>query len=186
MIKLKYTIIAYLSGIAMLCYNCTEPVDFSQSEDLELFPVVETSLVFFEAPAPEFITQNNEDFSVSDFIEISFFNDEFVEESLIKADFVFDIENSINRAFRLDITFVDEEGTALEVFIVEVPASPNNQNRITNFVQTYEGEALERVKQSTSLEFDLMLLGGETIEEDAPGRIDVKSSAIFSLMIDTN
>lgn len=184
MTEIKRLIRSSLGLVVLILFNCTEPVDFSQGEDIELLPVVETSLVFFEAPAPEFINQGDANFSIRDFVEISFFNDEFVQDNLIKAEFVFEVQNSINRDFRLDITFADAEGTPLEVLIVEVPASPDNVNRITNVVQTYEAEALERIKQAQILDFELSLLRGMPIAEDALGRINVKSSGIFSLMID--
>ncbi len=186
MITIKRTFKTSLSILLLFVFSCTEPTDFSQSEDLELLPVVETSLIFFEEDAPAFIPPTSDDFSVSDRIEIEFFNDEFVQDNLIRADFVFDIENSINRDFRLTVTFADALGMPLEIFFVEVPASTGNQNVPLNIIQTYEGEALDRVKQSLVLQFDLELLSGETLTEDSPGTLSLRSSGIFSLMIDTN
>lgn len=183
--NLKQNIITYtLSLVFLMLYNCTKPVDFTQGEEVEIFPVVETSLVFFEAEASDFIVPSGEDFRAGDAVAIEFFSDEFVEESLIKADFVFNVNNSINRAFRLNITFADEEGEPLEIIFVDVPASTDNVNRTTNFVQSYEGEALERVVQSRVLQFELTAMDGEPIDADSEGQIRLESSGIFSLMID--
>ncbi len=186
MITIKRTFKTGLSILLLFTSSCTEPTDFSQSEDLELLPVVETSLIFFEEDAPAFIPPTGDDFSAFDTIETGIFNDEFVRDNLIRADFVFDIENSINRDFRLTVTFADALGMPLEIFFIEVPASTGNQNEPLNIIQTYEGEALDRVKQSLLLQFELELLSGETLTEDSPGTLSLRSSGIFSLMIDTN
>ncbi|MFS4484079.1 hypothetical protein ACKGJY_13745 [Hyunsoonleella sp. 2307UL5-6] len=179
-VKLNYlSVLSFL----MLFIACTKPVDFNQLDDLLLEPVVESSIFFFNAEASEFFTGGTEQSEVSDFVQIDIFNNSFINNNLIKLEFVLDIENSINRAYELQLDFLDTNGDLLETFTISADASPNNSVIANTHTEVFEDEALVRIKQSSILNFTLRMLPGEPITTDTPGEIEVHSIGVFHLNI---
>lgn len=173
-----------LGVVLLLMFNCTRPVDFNQADDLVLEPVLESSLVFYTASAEDFFVGGSEQSTAEDFAEIDFFNNSFIQDHLIKVEFVFQIENSINRAYRLSVSFLDTNGQILETFDVNTEASSNNQVIPSEHIETFEDVSLQRVKQTRVLVFSLTMLPGTPINENTPGVISVKSKGILFLNID--
>ncbi len=179
--KIKYI----CNGLfAILVLGCTEPIDFDQANDLLLEPVTEASLVFYNANAGDFIVGDMEEDIIQDFIDIDLFNSSFVQDHLVKVEFVFDVKNSINRSYVLQLDFLDENGQPLQTFQVDSPASPSNQVVTTEHIQVFEGAALESLKQSRLLVFTLVMRPGVPVDENTPGEIDLKSKAIVYLSIE--
>ncbi len=164
-------------------FNCTKPVDFEQLDDLTLEPVVESSLIFYDASAQEFFVGGTEQITAEDFVEIDFFNNGFIQDNLIKVEFVFNIENSINRPYSLQIRFLDSAGQSLESFTINTEASANNQTIKNTHIEVFEDESLEHIKRSRIMVFTLEMLPGEAIDENTLGRISLQSKGVFYLRV---
>jgi len=182
MIVIQNKYVGYVIAMLVL-FNCTKPIDFNQADALVLEPIVESSLIFYNASAADFFVGGSEQSTVEDFAEIDFFGNGFFQDSLEKIDFVFQVENSINRGYRLRVTFLDDNGQLLETFDIVTEASPNNQVIATEHIITFEGDALDSIKQTQIAEFSLTMLAGVPINENTPGEIDVKSKAVLFLNI---
>lgn len=170
---LKYKIL--LLAISLMFFACTKDVDFNQINDLELNPVIESSLIFFDEPANRFLENGNEVLITQDFIIIDIFNNEFVVDNLVKVDLVFETENSINRRFDLQIDFFDNSGQLQHSFsITQEPLSNNN------YTAVFEDDTLDALKNTTEIVFTLRLSpGNPPINETTPGTIKLKSKAVF-------
>ena len=146
---LKYKIL--LLAINLIFFACTKDVDFNQINDLELNPVIESSLIFFDEPANRFL------------------------ENLVKVDLVFETENSINQRFDLQIDFFDNSGQLQHSFsITQEPLSNNN------YTAVFEDDTLDALKNTTEIVFTLRLSpGNPPINETTPGTIKLKSKAVF-------
>ncbi|GGD29552.1 hypothetical protein GCM10011368_34420 [Hyunsoonleella pacifica] len=179
--KLKYLCLIL---IVLLLHNCTKPVDFDQASDLVIQPVIESSLIFYTASVGDFFIGGNEEAEADDFVEIDLFNGSFVQDNLVKIEFVFEIENSINRAYELRLEFFDSNDESKGQFNVNTEASPNNQNLISTHTEVFEGDALERIKQSSIIVFTLVMQAGEAINQNSPGEISVQSKGVFHFNID--
>ncbi|MBB1489923.1 hypothetical protein H4O21_25300, partial [Oceanospirillum sp. D5] len=59
-----------------------------------------------------------------------------------------------------------------------------NEVIASTHMEVFEGDALERLKQSRIIAFTLVMQPGEAINQDTPGEISVKSKGVFSLNID--
>ncbi len=175
---------AFLSSFLLLIASCTEPVDFNQAEDLILEPVIESSIIFYKATAGDFFTGGTEVNTASDFTEIDIFSGSFINDNLIKVEFVFETKNSINRPYVLRVDFEDGANNILETLTIETEASPDNQVIENTFTRTFEGSSLNNIKQSQFLRFTLTMLPGEAITPDSPGEIDVKSKGVFYFNVD--
>lgn len=169
--KFKILILALNS----ILFACTKGVDFNQINDLEITPAIESSLVFFDEPASRFLDNGNEILIIQDFIIVSLFDNKFIVDNLVKTDLVFETENSINREFDLQIDFFDNLGQSQHSFLITQEPLSN-----LNFTEVFEDDTLDALKNTTVIIFTLRLSpGSPPINETTPGRIKLKSKAIF-------
>jgi len=178
--------VIFFVTISYIGVSCTKPVDFSQINDLEINPIIETSLVFLDEPVNQFIDNGAELTTVQDFVLIDFLNNEFTQDNLDKAEFTFETTNSIAREFQMQVDFFNESNQQLHSFSVLVEASLNNTNIVSSYVEVFEGSSLNALKATSKLVFTLRMSSGTTINEDTQGRIELKSKATFYFNIKNN
>jgi hypothetical protein len=169
---------------------CIKDVDFQQAEDLSISPTLELSIIHFEEPAGTFVDDNGvELIAVTDSVYVDIFSDEFVVDNLIKADFQFEATNTINRAYRADVEFYNDDFEMQHNFSFSVPASPNNQEIVVEYVEVFEGPELEALKATTNLVLTFTLLpsnDGSILQDSSPGNLKLRSRASFYLEINTS
>lgn len=168
----------------VLCLmSCTEAIDFEQAEDIELSPIQEASLIFFDAPASEFFIGGMEVSEASDFIDINVFKGNFIQENLVKSEFVFEITNSINRSYRVQVDFLNALGQIEHTILFSSDASPNNTAVFTKFTEVFDGNSLIELKRTVRLNFTLTMLPGVAINDSTLGRINLQSKGVFHFNI---
>lgn len=177
----KYPIIAI--GIILLPVSCAKDVDFNQANDIQLKPVVESSLVYIDEPANRFLVNGTEITLLQDSVNIDFFNDQFVVDYLEKAEFLFQTTNSINRAFQVQVDMLDDFNQLQHTFSFSSTASPDNSDVVTEHIEVFEGASLTALKNTTKLVFTFTIFPGEPINENTIGRIKLKSKGSFYLNI---
>ncbi|TWO31655.1 hypothetical protein E1J38_012905 [Seonamhaeicola sediminis] len=163
---------------------CTKDIDFNQIDDFEVTPVIESSLIFLDEPANQFLEDGVEISSVQDSVLVEIFKDAFIKEHLVKAEFVFETTNSINRGIELRIDFLTDSNIQLHSFSFAVEASSTNTPTIFNYTEVFENNTLESLFETGKLLFTLNLKPGPVINENTPGSIKLKSKGIFFLNID--
>jgi len=172
-----------LSSITL--FSCTEEIDFNQINDVSLKPVVAIDLIFFNAPATQFYVDGTELSTVRDSVIIDLFNRNFVVDNLVKAEFVFEITNSINRAFSVKIDFLDSENQLKHTFTINGAASPTNSEIETMHTEVFENDLLKALKASNKIKLTIQALsGGSPLNDNTPGNIELKSKGIFYLNIE--
>jgi len=177
-----YTFLAII--INSVCLSCAEPVNFNQISDFEISPVIESSLIFLDEPANRFSNNDTELTTIQDFVQVDFFNNNFIVKNLIKAEFVFETTNSISRAFQVRVDFLDDTNQIQHTFTVFTTASTNNTNVVSNYTEVFQDNALNALKNTSILVFSLNMLPGVPINQNTIGRISVKSKAVFYFNID--
>ncbi len=178
----KYYIKAFLC--VLVCVSCTKDVDFNQINDLQITPVFESSLVFIDEPANRFLVNGNEISYLQDSVNIDFFNDSFVVDNLVKAEFLFETTNSINRSFIVEVEMYDDGNQLQHSFSFSSSESPDHSPLVTEHLEVFENDTLEALKNTTKLVFTLKILPGESINETTLGRIKLKSKGAFYLKIE--
>lgn len=190
MLKFKIKYLYVFCVIGMLFSACVNDVDFTQGEDFAISPTLDASLIYFEEPASSFVDEDGvEQTIVRDSVNIEIFNDQFTVDNLIKAAFLFEVTNSINRAYQAQIELLDETDVLQHSFNFSVDTSPTNQEIVVEHLEIFENESLLALKQSTRLIITLTLMpsnDGSLLDENSPGMLKFKSKATFYLLIDTS
>ncbi|MDO5972108.1 hypothetical protein Q4Q35_20095 [Flavivirga aquimarina] len=177
----KYLFLAIIIYLSL--FSCVKEVDFDQADDFEISPVIESSLIFLDEPADSFIVNGVATPPISDYVEIDIFNNEFVVDNLIKADFVLEATNSINRGFEIQVDFINDIDQLVHTFTFSAPPSTDGSDVLSNHTEVFEGESLIALKNTSKLVFTLSILSGGAIDQSMPGRIALRSKAIFYLNI---
>ncbi len=174
-------------AICFLIISCSDDIDTSQANSFRANPVLTSSLAFFDETAEVFILDPGVLNVITDTIGIDVFDDPFVVNNLIRAEFLFETTNSIDRAFQARVEFFDANFNLQETFTINVPRSPNNQNVITNQQEIFEGQDLMSLTASTRVVFTLILEEDTNlppVDENTPGRLSLRSQGTFFLDID--
>ena len=179
---IKYSF--FVITICLILCSCTEEIDFKQADDFEISPVMESSLIFFDEQASRFFVNNTQTISIKDSIELALFNNKFIVDNLIKADFVFEVTNSINKTFQLRVDLINDPGQQLHTFTILALPSTDGSDVFSNHVKPFKGDTLVALKSTTKLVFTLSLLSGGSVNLTTPGRIKLRSKAIFYLNIE--
>ena len=186
---IKKFLIHVLSSV-LLCLaivSCTKEVDFDQANDLVLEPIVASDLIFFKADATEFFVDNTELVTVRDSVIIDLFNREFFVDYVVKAEFVFEVTNSINRSSNVSIEFFDANDQKRHGFSITALASPNNTDIVTTHTEIFENQTLDALKASNKVVLTMQVLaGGDPLNENTPGRVELKSKGVFYTSIDVS
>jgi len=168
--------------------SCVEDVDFEQAEDIAISPVVESSLIFFDFPASQFSEPTGTAIvEESDSLELDLFGDDFFRDYLTRAEFFFEVTNSIDRLFRADIIMYDENDQITHVFSIDVIPDGNNEV-ITTHTEVFEDALLDQLRNTTRLEFVLSMFPSTTgipLDENSIGNIKMRSKATLFFLIDT-
>ena len=168
--------------------SCIKDVDFDQAEDIVLTPVITSSAVFTDIEASRFSENGIELETVNDTIaNIEIFSDEFINDNLVKAELVFETNNSINRTFGIQIDFLNEANELLHTFNFDTLPSVNGSDVLTEYIEIFEDETLEALKLTTQIAITLRLYpstDGSFLNENSLGRIELKSKGVFYFNIE--
>jgi hypothetical protein len=163
-------------------------VNFEQAETLELTPIMESSLIFFERPAYSFLDEDGVETQTSqDTVRVELFSDDFFEDHLIKAEFLFEGINTIKRAYEAKIDFIDDEDVLHHTFTLNIPESVDNSEVLNEETVIFEGSTLDALLMSTQMVLTLTLFNsndGTVIDENTPGNLRFRSKGTFYLNIE--
>ena len=112
-------------GAFVLSYSCVKDTDFDQAVPVILTPTLEVSLVQIEETPVSFLDNSGtEVVSISDEIVLELLTEESVKDYLVKVELVFEITNSLNKAFDITMDFYDTSNTLQHTFSITVNNSP--------------------------------------------------------------
>ena len=169
-----------------LCFSCVRDTDFEQYDTLTINPIMEVSLVKAQEPASSFVDSSGAELVfISDQVVLDVFTSDFVIDNLIKAELVFGMTNSIDKAFQIQIDFYDSTDMLQHTFSIDIDNSPTNTPLYTEHIEVFENMNLSALKSTTKLEITINLISssGSILTPDSAGSILLASKGIFYLKI---
>ncbi|NAS32321.1 hypothetical protein GTQ40_15160 [Flavobacteriaceae bacterium R38] len=172
-------------GIAILLISCAKDLDFSQTEEFQLTPVFDVSLLFFEETPDRFIPDDMEIIGnfISDTTDLVISEDSFVIESLMRAELEFEFTNTIPRNFRAEVVFLNADQEPVRVIDLDVPQ--NNEGEVTTHIEDFPEEDIADITATVQLVVNFFLLpGGDPVTRDTEGILKLRSKGTFYLLIE--
>lgn len=166
--------------ISLFSFSCSSDLDFNQANDLKLEPTFVANLAYFEIFAHEFVTNGVEQSVIMDSPTVDVFNNAFFKNNLTRADLSFEIDNTINRAYTLDIVLRDKNNQPLYTINLNVPASATTP--VTKTIK-FENANLALLKSTTKISFLLKMLPGSPLNENSSGSIKLRSGVTAYLIV---
>ncbi len=162
--------------LVLFSFSCSSDLDFNQVNDLVLEPVYVANLSYFDVLAKEFVTngvEHNVGFDAEDF---DVFRDSFFRNHLTKAELFFEVNNTINRSYTLDVVLLDQNNVVLYTIRFNVPAYSGGEN-IVSKTEVFENAKLNLLKNTRKLGFLFAMAPGPVLTENSVGSLKLKSSA---------
>ena len=169
--------------LAFLSFSCSSDLDFNQVDDLKLEPVFVANLTYFDVPANAFVDNGNEQSVVFDAQDFNPFKNSILRDDLVKAEFDFEITNTIARAYRIDLNLINKNNQTIETLTFNVPAYSGTAN-IHNFSEVFENQRLALLKTTAKISFAITMAPGSPLTETSPGNLKLRSGATLYLEIE--
>ena len=176
----KFLALLFLS---LLTLSCSSDLDFNQVNNLKLEPVVVANLASFDVPANQFVSGGVEQTVTGDLLDFDIFRDSYFNKSLVRADFFFEINNTINRDYKIDLFFLDANNSPLHTISFDLPAYSGVQNLVTK-TEIFENAKLDLLKATTKIAFVITMLPGPGLTESSLGSLKLRSSATVYLVLE--
>lgn len=169
--------------LSIFFLSCSSDLDFDQVNDLKLEPVVVANLATFDVPANEFVIGGVEQNVAGDVLNFDVFKNSFLTDALTRADFFFEIDNTINRAYRVNLYLLDANNTPLYTIPFDVPAYTGVQNLVTK-TEIFQNAKLDLLKKTTKIGFVITMYPGPALSESSLGSLKLRSSATVYLVVE--
>jgi electron transfer flavoprotein alpha subunit len=179
----KNLLLPFLGVLASLfLFSCVKDTDFNQAENITLTPVVELDLIYFNVEAGAFFDSvtNTSILTISDTTEIRFLDDSGVQESLVKAEFLFNFTNSIPRTFEVVFQFLSEENEETYLAQTTVEQGTELAPVVSQFLETIEGEDITRLTMADKVVVSVTIPSSNA---NLSGTLDLKSKTTYYLEI---
>jgi hypothetical protein len=183
---MKLLVFNRILGILILIlfsFSCASDLDFNQANDLKLEPVFVANLAYFDVPANQFVTNGVEQSVTVDTPTVDIFNDTFFKDNLKRADLFFEINNTINRAYTLDLVYLDKNNQPLYSINFAIPAYTGVENLVTK-TDVFENAKLNLLKSTTKIAFILKMLPGPILTENSSGSIKLRSGVTSYFVVE--
>lgn len=165
-----------LIALLILCsFSCSSDLDYDQVNDFNIQPVFTTNLAYLEEKAPDFVENGVEDPFFYYLTNVEFLNKSFVQEDLVKAELYFRIKNTISRAYRFNVTFLNASNAPIYTITMDVPEY-NGTETLTEKTEIFTAANMSILKNATKLNFSVIMLQGLPLTESSPGRVELSSS----------
>lgn len=180
--RVSFNRIFLLLIITLFTFSCSSDLDFNQANDLKLEPVFVANLAYFEIPAHEFVTNGNDQNLTVGSPTVDVFNDAFFKKHLTRAELSFELINTINREYTLDIILQDRNNQPLYKINFNIPAYTGLANPITK-TEKFENSKLDLLKRTTKMTFVLRMLPGAALTENSSGNLKLRSDVTAHLIV---
>lgn len=169
--------------LVSLSFSCSSDLDFNQVNTVKLEPAYISNLSYFDVPATIFIKSGVEQSITFDDENFDVFKDSFFRSYLQRAVFSYEINNTINRSFTIDITLLDENDQLLYTFFIRVPAF-SGKDTITMHRETFENASLTLLRNTRKMRFSLTMGAGPALNVNSLGSLKLRSSATAYMVIE--
>ncbi len=170
--------------LSILFFSCSSDLNFNQVNDLKLEPVVVANLATFDIQANQFVIGGVEQPAFDDLLDFNIFKDSYFNNSLTRADFFFEINNTIARAFEIELYLLDANSQPIYTIHFDVPAYTGVPNLVPK-TETFQGANLTILKRTSKLGFAIVMSSGvPTLTASSLGSLKLRSSATLYLVLE--
>ena len=168
--------------VSVLFLSCSSDLVFDQLNDLKLEPVFVANMASFDIKANQFVVGGIEQPFVGDVMDFEVFNDEDFSRNLNKTDLFFEFNNTINRAYIINLYFLDANDARIYNIPFAIPAYTGSKIEVTK-TEVFENAKLDLLKNTQKIAFVIALLPGTPLTDSSIGSLKMRSSATLYFLV---
>ena len=168
--------------LVFISWSCSSNLDFDQANDIKISPVIVANLTYFDVPAPELVINDVETTVVFNALNFDAFRDSFFKDNLVRADLFFEITNTINRDYVIDLFLFNKLNQPIYSINFNVPASSGTP-QVVSKTDIFQNVKLDILKQTEKMGFRLVMLPGTPLTKNSLGSLKLRSSATVYMEI---
>lgn len=169
--------------LLLFSFSCASDLDLDQVNDLKLEPVVVANLAYFNIEAKDFASSGSGETVLSKETTSDIFNDSFFRRRIKRVDILFELENTIDREYELDLSFLDINGTIIHNTNLKVQPDKGIVNKVAK-TEVFEGSDLDILKRTTTIAFSLRMLAGTALTSTSGGTLKFRSGATAYIIVE--
>jgi hypothetical protein len=169
--------------LALFSFSCTSNLDFNQVNTLKLTPVYVANFATFEVPANEFVTNGVEQTVSGEVSDFDVFRDTYFKKSLTRADLFFEFNNTINRAYKINLYFLDINNNPVYSISFPVITPYTGTTNLVTKTEIFENAKLDLLKTTKRIAFTVTMASGVPLTENSLGSLKLRSSATVYLTL---
>lgn len=163
--------------------SCASDLDYNQVNDIKLEPVIVSNLAYFDIQANQFVTGGVEQNVIFDAPTVDVFSEKFFTEKLRGVDLFFEINNTINRSYRMDLVFLDRNNQPVHSTYLIVPAYSGAENIVTK-TERFQNATLDLLKRTTKITFTITMFAGPPLSESSVGSLKLRSAVTAYFIVE--
>lgn len=179
---MKRKVFYFLTILLVCTSSCSDELDFSQSDNLEITPTFESSIIYIESTeqiinlidGPEVLSQS---------FNFDAFSSDVFAERVIEGELTYIIENTTSKPFELIIEFLDEADAVIDTEIFNIQSAPTS---ILQTIVAYgdSGKSIDIIRTLSALRITARNLGDNTsVSSMQNPRISLQSSGKFRVRL---
>ena len=167
----------------LFSFSCASDLDFDQVNDLKLKPVVVANLAYFNVEARDFVSSGSEQPILIEQTTSDIFNDSFFRRRIEKIELLFELENTINRAYIIDLLFLDSNDQIIDNVNLSTPASSGLAIKRSE-KEVFANADLDILKKTTKIVFSIRMLAGPQLSPDSLGSLKFRSAVTAYIIVE--
>ncbi len=168
--------------LSVLFLSCSSNLDFNQVNDFKSEPIAVANLATFDLQANQFVIGGIEQPVVGDVVNFKVFDNVDFAHNTQKVDLYFEFNNTIGRAYVINLYLLDANNVKLYTIPFNIPAYSGSSNLITK-TEIFENANLDILKKSQKIAFVVSMLPGIPITDSSLGSLKMRSSATIYLLV---
>lgn len=169
--------------LLLFSFSCASDLDLDQVNDLKLEPVVVANLAYFNIEAKDFVSSGTGELELIEETTSDIFNDSFFRRRIKKVEILFELENTINRAYIVDLLFFDINGNVIHNTNLNMQPYTGIENKVAK-TEVFQDANLDILKQTTKIVFKLRMLAGTSLSPSSPGGLKFRSGVTAYIVVE--
>lgn len=173
--KKKIPKIAFLTLLFLIFPSCVKDVDMEQYKEISIPPTAAIDLVYFTLTPPDFGASGQ--IAPVDAVRLEFLDDDYIQESLMRANFNFRFTNSFPQPFTATIQFRSESGSVLHTVVIEIPSGGTTNPAVVDFTEIVNESQITRIRRSIEMRVKVEMHPNAA---EIEGELQLQSKAFYT------
>lgn len=148
-----------ISLLSLLVFfaSCVKDVDLDQYQEIVIPPVADIDLVYFDLSLDDFSAGPGGDLRAIDETRLEFLDDDYIQKSLMRADFNFRFTNSFQNPFTVNFLFRSENNAIRHQIIANIPAGNVGNPAVVDYSEIIDTSQIEKIRKSIKVSVEVIM-----------------------------